>query len=83
MSIPARPPDAPPPRSGVSDGGLCYVGCLLHRLANKFLMVYCPSSSPRDDKRHISFCKTLTDPEVRQGLIKGVEDPHIVPTPHS
>lgn len=35
------------------------------RVAGKFLVVYLPSASPRDEKRHKAFCRTLTDPEVR------------------
>lgn len=34
------------------------------RVACKFLVVYLPSASPRDEKRHRAFCRTLTDPEV-------------------
>lgn len=34
------------------------------RVAGKFLVVYLPSASPRDEKRHKAFCRTLTDPEV-------------------
>ena len=37
------------------------------RVAGKFLVVYLPSASPRDEKRHKAFCRTLTDPEVGGG----------------
>lgn len=38
------------------------------RAASKFLVVYLPSASPRDEKRHKAFCRTLTDPEVRLAM---------------
>ena len=34
------------------------------RVAGKFLVVYLPSASPRDEKRNKAFCRTLTDSEV-------------------
>ena len=30
----------------------------------KFLIVYLPSNSARDEKKHKAFCRTLTDPDV-------------------
>jgi hypothetical protein len=41
------------------------------RVATKFLVVYLPSASPRDEKRHRTFCRTLTDPEVKGGKGEG------------
>ena len=34
------------------------------RASCRLLIVYLPSSSPRDDKRHKAFCRTLTDPDL-------------------
>lgn len=39
------------------------------RVGGKFLVVYLPSASPRDEKRHRAFCRALTDPEVSQTII--------------
>jgi len=39
------------------------------RVKGKFLVVYLPSASPRDEKRHRAFCRALTDPEVSQKIV--------------
>lgn len=36
----------------------------LARANCKFLIVYLPSHSARDEKKHKAFCRTLTDPDV-------------------
>jgi hypothetical protein len=36
------------------------------RLSGKFLLVYLPSGSPREEKRHQAFCRTLADAKVGQ-----------------
>lgn len=38
------------------------------RLSGKFLLVYLPSGSPREEKRHQAFCRTLADAKVIKKL---------------